>query len=1102
MLKNLKIGVRLAIGFISLLIFLIIITFIGVSSLTHLDENLDLIVKDRMVKTEGANNIIDDVNLVARVIRNMIISDDKKDIEKQWERRKEASKNAKETLEKMKPSIKSEKGKELVREIENARKEYLSTLNKIESFALSGDKKGATELLFGEFRKIQTDYFDSVANLVKYQTELANNDGNSAIKDAESSIRTIYIIAIISIILAFFVALFITTSITKPMKELSDLANDFSQGKLDAKIEVDRKDEAGVLATSFKNMQRVIHFLLKELDKLTKSVTDGMLDVRSNSDKLEGDWKNLIQQVNHLVDAFVKPINVTAEYVDRISKGDIPPKITDAYRGDFNEIKNNLNACIDVMNTLLVETNGLIKATKDGQLDVRAKDSVFNGEWKTLVKGVNELCDAFVKPINVTAEYVDRISKGDIPPRITDNYRGDFNEIKNNLNSCIDIMTSLLVETNGLIKATKEGQLDARAKDSVFTGEWKNLVKGVNELCDAFVKPINVTAEYVDRISKGDIPPKITDVYKGDFNEIKNNLNGCIDSLNGLINEMNHMSVEHDRGDIDVFIDSKKFQNAYKVMAEGINNMVNGHISVKKKAMACVAEFGKGNFDAQIEQFPGKKAFINTTIEAVRVNLKKIEDELSGLIVATKEGQLDKRGNETQFTGGWAKMIKGVNELIDAFVRPINVTAEYVDRISKGDIPPKITDSYKGDFNEIKNNLNMLIEIMNLLLKETGSLIDASKNGNLKKRGNASAFKGEWASIVSGINEMVEAIVIPIQEGVQVIQHIAEGDISHEVKGDYQGDHAILKTAINNTISSLNDLIHQVGVSAEQVLSGSQQVSDSSQSLSQGAAEQASSLEEVSSSVQEISNQTRQSAENANKANEFSIQSRKSAQSGNIQMKNLTTAMNEISDSSKNISKIIKVIDEIAFQTNLLALNAAVEAARAGKHGKGFAVVAEEVRNLAARSAKAAKETSEMIEEAIKKAEKGSDLANQTASVLNEIESGANKLTDIIKDMADAATQQAGAISEINTSLMQIEQVTQQNTANAEESAAASEELSGQARELKHMLDKFVLKNKFVSHSKSAIQDKKRPPLNTPKKNNQVVRPQDVVVLDDDFGKY
>ncbi len=166
-------------------------------------------------------------------------------------------------------------------------------------------------------------------------------------------------------------------------------------------------------------------------------------------------------------------------------------------------------------------------------------------------------------------------------------------------------------EIMAIVEDVKQGKLDKRLDPGKVEGDSKVLLQGINELIDAFVAPINVTAEYIDRISKGDIPKPITDTYNGDFNEIKNNLNQCIEAISGLIVEMNNMSHQHDLGDIDVAIPTEKFQGAYKEMGEGVNKMVFGHIAVKKKAMACIAEFGNGNFDATLETFPGKKVFIN-----------------------------------------------------------------------------------------------------------------------------------------------------------------------------------------------------------------------------------------------------------------------------------------------------------------------------------------------------------------------------------------------------------------------------------------------------------------------------------------------------------
>ncbi|MFZ5774743.1 MAG: methyl-accepting chemotaxis protein [Thermodesulfobacteriota bacterium] len=319
--------------------------------------------------------------------------------------------------------------------------------------------------------------------------------------------------------------------------------------------------------------------------------------------------------------------------------------------------------------------------------------------------------------------------------------------------------------------------------------------------------------------------------------------------------------------------------------------------------------------------------------------------------------------------------------------------------------------------------------------------------------------------------------------------------------------------AMRKTLDDMNSTLAQIYMAGEQVNSAAAQVSSASQSLSQGATEAASSLEEITSSMTEMGSQTRQNAENANQANQLAGQARDAAEKGNDQMGAMVAAMGEISESGRNISKIIKVIDEIAFQTNLLALNAAVEAARAGRHGKGFAVVAEEVRNLAARSAKAAGETAELIEGSVQKTERGTEIASRTAEALKEIVNSVTKVTDLVGEIAAASNEQAQGISQVNEGLGQIDQVTQQNTANAEESAAAAEELSSQATQLRQMLARFKLKSESGSMRGSMMYEPQRAlPHHTesagggwgdfgPKGGR--AKPSEVIALDDrEFGKY
>ncbi|MEA5093619.1 MAG: methyl-accepting chemotaxis protein [Sedimentibacter saalensis] len=340
----------------------------------------------------------------------------------------------------------------------------------------------------------------------------------------------------------------------------------------------------------------------------------------------------------------------------------------------------------------------------------------------------------------------------------------------------------------------------------------------------------------------------------------------------------------------------------------------------------------------------------------------------------------------------------------------------------------------------IVNPINNLVEV-------SDELAIGNVNVNVSTNSN-----DEIGRLMKAFERMIENI----RSQALTAQSIAEGDLTINVEA--RSDKDILGIKLAEMVANNNAILSNISVASEEVAAGASQISESSIMLSQGATEQASSIEELTASLEEISAQTSLSAKNANKANEFAEKAKFTAENGNQQMKEMLNAMNEINSSSTNISKIIKVIDDIAFQTNILALNAAVEAARAGQHGKGFAVVAEEVRNLAARSASAAKETTEMIENSIKKSQVGTNIAQNTAKALNEIVEEVDKVANLVNDIATSSNEQAAGLEQINIGVMQVSQVVQANSATSEEGAAASEELTSQAQMLKEMVGKYKLK--------------------------------------------
>ncbi len=575
-------------------------------------------------------------------------------------------------------------------------------------------------------------------------------------------------------------------------------------------------------------------------------------------------------------------------------------------------------------------------------------------------------------------------------------------------------MLAMVEDTVTLSAAAVEGRLSTRADASKHVGDFRKIVDGVNKTLDAVIGPLAFSAGYVERISKGDIPAKITDSYNGDFNTIKNNLNACIDNLSGLIAGMKHMSDEHNKGDIDVSMPADRFEGAYKQMALGVNEMVAGHITVKKKAMACIAEFAKGNFDAQLDRFPGKKVFINENIEELRTRLRALIADAAMLSVAAVEGRLATRADASRHEGDFRKIVEGVNKTLDAVIGPLNVAALYVDRISKGDIPAKITDSYNGDFNNIKNNLNTCINAVNALVSDAVALATAAVEGRLATRADASKHGGDFRKIVEGVNKTLDEVISPMNDIARMLEKLAQRDMTARVTAQYKGDYNNLKDAANTVAEQVGNAVRQIGTNASALASASEEVNSVSQTMTATAEETSAqanvvsaAAEQVSKNVQTVATATEEMGASVKEIARNATEATKVANAAVKLAENTNETIAKLGVSSAEIGQVIKVITSIAQQTNLLALNATIEAARAGEAGKGFAVVANEVKELAKETAKATEDISRRIEAIQGDTKNAVDAIGKIGGVIRQI-------SDIQTTIASAVEEQSATTNEID----------------------------------------------------------------------------------------
>jgi len=829
---------------------------------------------------------------------------------------------------------------------------------------LAGDLQKTQELV-GKLRPLYVVHTRSVEKVNALIAEDNLEREQIAAASIRNSVVVLLTVNIIGLVAIALISIYISRTISKPIRELKEVADKLALGEVDIDIKADTKDEIGDLMRSFEEM--------------------------------------------------ISNTKLQAEAGARIGNGDLNVEIEP--RSDKDILAFSMRSIVENLRNLVGETQTLTLAAARGELNTRGDADRFQGGFKEIIEGINSTLDGITVPLNVALDYIEKIANGEKLEALENNYSGKYAELIQHLMMVRDSLNLLLSETDSMTQAAFNGDFSYRPDLSLHKGEYANIMRSVSDAMAYLIAPFRTCEEYMRMIGNGEIPEKITEEYKGEFNNIKNSINACIEGLGGLIEGRDILV----RMSVNDYTEQVKgsYLGIYAEIAESINS-VSDTVSNLIRILNNISTGDLSDLAHLKEE--GKRSENDTLRPALIMLMENIQlaiEEAMGLTNAVIEGRLDAKSDTDAFQGAWKMLVEGMNNILVEVARPLAEVSEVMEGISNGNLQVKVEGDYQGEFGELARSVNQTAGMLN--------------------------------EIVGEINE--------------AISNIANGNLDLQNVRDYVGDFSSISESLNVIIDSLNHILKDINEAAEQVAAGSRQVSDGSQALSQGSTEQASSIEELSASIEELAEKTKQNALNANQANELAATAKNSAEKGNRQMQEMLKSMNDINDSSVNISKIIRVIDDIAFQTNILALNAAVEAARAGQHGKGFAVVAEEVRNLAARSAEAARNTAELIGGSIKSVEAGIKIADDTAAALTEIMAGIGKAADLVDNIAQASNEQASGIAQINKGIEQVAGVVQNNSATAEESAAASEELSGQAEMLKDMVSKFKLRQEMLELS-------------------------------------
>jgi len=587
-----------------------------------------------------------------------------------------------------------------------------------------------------------------------------------------------------------------------------------------------------------------MQLVAQEVLRLASAVKTGNFSDRGKTESFEGNSRDVLEGVNAILGALEEKVNWYEGILDAVQ---FPIHVIDAdmkwiflnrafekLMVDNGVIRNRNEArgmpCSSAGASICrTDGCGLVQLRKGNgetsfdwngqnckQQSSRLIDS--KGELVGFVEVVQDLTSIVREKNYVQAEVVRvasglaKIAKGELDVNLqlaeADHYtreaRTQFEQINISLVDLTRAIHALTADANALVDFAVAGQLDARADASKHTGEYGQIVAGINKMLDAILLPIGEGNRILGQVSNGKIDELITQAYKGDHEKMKMAVNNVAVVLQGLQKELARLTEASREGQLSDRGKPEQFQGAYAEIVRGVNNMLDAILLPIGEGNRILAQVSNGKIDELITQtYKGDHEKMKLAINTVASVLQGLQKELVRLTDASKDGQLSDRGKPEQFQGAYAEIVRGVNTMLDAILLPIGEGNRILGQISNGKIDELIAQTYKGDHEKMKQAINHVATVLQLLHKELDRLTDASKEGQLSDRGKPEQFQGAYAEIVRGVNTMLDAILLPIGEGNRILAQISNGKIDELITQTYKGDHEKMKLAINNVAEVL-----------------------------------------------------------------------------------------------------------------------------------------------------------------------------------------------------------------------------------------------------------------------------------------------------------
>ncbi len=570
-----------------------------------------------------------------------------------------------------------------------------------------------------------------------------------------------------------------------------------------------------------KDIQTALNFEKAEAAGLAKSATSSYGSARTIVIALLiGAILLAIGIALYLARIITRPLKQNVAVLEGLAQGNLDQTVDVTDRSELGQLGTAVNASIDQVRNVLAELGTMSDAHEAGDIDAVIDTEQFDGGFKTMAEGVNQMVGSHIAVKKRAMAVFKAFGEGDFDATM-EQLPGKKAFINDTIESVRGNLRGILAEMGRMSDAHEAGDIDVYINVDQFQGGFKTMAEGVNQMVGSHIAVKKRAMGVFKAFGEGDFDATMEQL-PGKKVFINDTIESVRGNLRGIIAEMNTMSDAHEAGDIDIYIDAEKFNGGFKTMAAGVNQMVGSHIAVKKRAMAVVKAFGEGDFDEPMEKLPGKKAFINETIEQVRGNLKTLISDTGTLSKAAVEGRLEVRVDADRHQGGFRAIVQGVNDTLDAVINPLNA-----------------------------------------LIADANMLSQSAIAGELDVRADVSKHSGGFRSVIEGVNNTLDAVIGPVNEVSRVLRAMESGDLTSTITTQYQGQLELLRLAVNNSVAKLSHTVSEVADATDQLSNASSQISNASQSMSQAASEQAATAEETSSSIEQMAASINQNTENA-----------------------------------------------------------------------------------------------------------------------------------------------------------------------------------------------------------------------------------------------